>query len=352
MKRPTECLFARQKRIAAYRLHERCKRAGLRQKKTESRYVRPGEIIKAPEAFNLTLGQGIQVVKFLRAVSDRVLRQGKQVQLDFRRTRMFYVPATILLFAELDRVVSSATIHKPITLLQPTERRPREVLKQIGLFNLTQDRCDTVPERSDVVYWKATKGSLQSGDQFAMLEAVAETVNKQHKEQLQISGLWRGVSEAVANTVDHAYLRPRSDGFEGLPDTKWWMFTQLKDGHFTAAVCDLGCGYASTIDSTLPEQFLTTIRATLKGISRDSQAVQAAMEYGRSGTRESNRGKGSRDALSLLENHGNGELVVLSGSGGMRYEYRNGGELSRAEIDLAIDIRGTIVWWKLPLNGE
>lgn len=318
----------------------------------ERRYVAPGELIRAPLRVDLVRGSGREVVKFLRAVARTVLEQKLPTRLDFRSTTTFYPAGTILLFAELDRIVTMSDLPKPLTILDPRMRRPREVMKQIGLHEITQDRCDVVPERQDVVYWKATKGSDQSGDQLAMLEVVANRVNATHAKQIELSGIWRGVSEAVANSVEHAYKLPRADGFAGLSDTKWWMFTQLRDGIFTMAVCDLGCGYRSTIALTLPEAVLAKFASLLKGVNEDAAAVQTAMEYGRSGTKLTERGKGSRDAMSVLKRHGSGELMIFSNTGWMQYEYRDGAEIKRSHGGLDIDIRGTIVWWKLPLTAR
>ncbi len=351
MKKPTSYLWLRQGRIARYRFVERKKRRGKHQIPISNRFVRPDGIIKAPSAFNIVRGAGVEVVKFLRAVSHRVLIEGQPVLLDFKRTETFAVPATILLFAEIDRIVSSSNLPKPITIIDPRFRRPREVLKQIGIHQLTGDGSDVIPERDDVVYWKATKGVNQTGDKIgSLVEIIAERANRDHARQLEVSGVWRSVSEAIANSVDHAYKKPRKDGFTGLLGTKWWMFSQIKDGIFTLAVCDLGCGYRQTINETIPEQFIATTASVFTGQNRDALAINTAMEYGRSGTHQGHRGKGSRDALSLLEKHGVGELVVTSNTGWMRYAFDKGKEAERNNGGLGIDIGGTIVWWKLPLK--
>lgn len=351
MKRPTIKLWQRQERLARYRLAEKLDRAGKRKILQGNRYVPPGELVKAPKSFNLIKGSGLEVGKFLRAVSHAVLVNKQQVRLDFKDTEQFHVPGTILLFAELDRIISMSDLEKPISIIDPFRRRPREVLKQIGIHGLTGDRCDIIPEREDVVYWKATKGGNQSGDSYgSLVEAIAERANRDHAKQLEVSGLWRSVNEAIANSIDHAYKKPRHDSFSGLPDTKWWMFSQIKDESFTLAVCDLGCGYAKTISETIPEKFVSAIASTFLGTNRDALAIDTAMEYGRSGTHQSHRGKGSRDVLSLLQKHGDGELVVLSNSGWMRYEYKNREEKNKSNGALGIDIGGTIIWWKLPLK--
>lgn len=352
MKKPTLILKERQIRIARYRANERTSRRGKHRVPAAHKYVSPGELIRAPQRIDAVRGSGIEVVKFLRAMARTVLVDRIPVRLDFRSTETFYPAGTIMLFAEIDRVVSMSNLPKPVTILDPRLRRPREVLKQIGIHEITGDRCDVVPERKDVVYWKATKGVDQSGGKLAMLEVVAERVNKIHARQLELSGAWRGVSEAVANSVEHAYKLPRIDGFAGLPDTRWWMFTQLRDGIFSMAVCDLGCGYRATIDLTLPEQFISEINAAFRGGNRDAIAIHTAMEYGRSGTRQSERGKGSRDAISVLQKHGAGDLMILSNTGWMHYTFRDGKETNRNSGNLGIDIRGTIIWWKLPLRKE
>lgn len=351
LKKPTVELKERQARLARYRARERLLRSRRHWVPPANKYVVPGELIKAPKRFDVTKGSGREVVKFLRAVAVAVLVKKIATRLDFRLTETFYPAGTILLYAEIDRIVSMSELPKPITLLDPRARRPREVLKQIGLHEISGDRCDVIPEREDVVYWKATKGVDQSGEKLAMLEVVAERVNAAHAKQLELSGAWRGVSEAVANSVEHAYKLPRDDGFTGLADTRWWMFTQLRQGTFTMAVCDLGCGYRATIAQTLPEKFVAEALARFAGGNRDATAIRAAMEYGRSGTKRTERGKGSRDALSVVQKHGAGELLIFSNTGWMRYVFRGGEQVDETQGDLGIDIRGTIIWWKLPLKG-
>ena len=294
--------------------------------------------------------EGMEVAKFLRAMATSVLDLKIPVKLDFRWTEIFYPAATILLFAEIDRIVSTSELPKPITIIDPRSRRSRELLKQIGIHEMTGDKCEIVPAAHDVIHWRATKGRDQSGEQLAVLEVAANDANREQAQHVEIAGIWRGVSEAVANSVEHAYKLPRADGFFGLPDTRWWMFTQIRENVFTVAVCDLGCGYRATINETIPELFRANIAQHLFGGNRDVIAIQTAMEYGRSGTKQSERGKGSRDAMSVVQKHGTGELMIMSNTGWMRYTFLHGKEQGRVHGSLGIDLKGTIVWWKLPLK--
>lgn len=339
--------------LSRIRSRHRLKRYGRCWVSPESRYVLPGDRIKAPPRFNLIRGDAVQVVKFLRAIATAVLRKNIAVTIDFRSTESFYPAGTILLFAEISRIVGLSPLPKPISIRDPVRRRPREVLKQIGIHALTGDRSDVVPEREDVVFWKAIQGKDQSGDTLGpILEYVADRVNKDHARQVEVAGIWRGLSEAVANTVEHAYAEDRGDGFPVFGEAKWWMFTQIRGANFSAAVCDLGCGYRASTRRTIPEEIRARLEALFFGVNQDSAAIKIAMEYGRTSTDKANRGKGSRDALSVLNNHGRGELHILSKAGGVRYELGVDGKLREESYPVDIDIKGTIIWWNLPLQEQ
>ena len=275
-------------------------------------FTAPVGAIEAPRRVDLIPGFDKALRRFLDAVAEKVLKREAPAILNFYETEGLALPGTILMFAELDRIAAQSSLQKPLTIIDPKRRRPREVLKQIRLHEITQDVCNTVPSREDVVYWKATKGRDVSGDRMAMIEAVADTVRSEHGVDVVLATLWRGVSEAVSNSVEHAYMKPRRDGFGGLPETKWWMFTQVKDGFFLVAVCDLGCGYRNTIGETIGEQIISQLSATFAGENQDARAIHTAMEYGRTGTAQRHRGKGSRDALSVLTQRQNGQLLSLA----------------------------------------
>lgn len=347
LKRPTPALQLRQRRQALAAARRRLRRR--RYRAPHRRYVTPGELIAAPVRFNLVRGAIGHVVRFLRAVAMRVLTQNRPVRLDFRLTEAFYPAGTILLFAELDRIITLSPLPKPVTLVDPYRRKPREVLKQIGIFELTGDKCELVPAHRDVVFWRAMKGCTASGDEMAELGEVALQVGQRSEQALRVAELWRGVTEAVSNSVEHAYKRPREDGFMGLDGTRWWMFTHLRDGIFTAAVCDLGCGYRATIRENLPVEFVAEMFRRLVGQNLDASAIETAMEFGRTSTRAGNRGKGSRDALSVLEAHGHGEMFILSNTGWLSFEHRPQRPLRVQRGEIEADIHGTIIWWKLPL---
>lgn len=353
MKKPTLQILERQCRLAAYKARATKKRRKyLSKSRKKEKYVRPGEKIRAPIYFQIFGPYGSEVLKFIAAVSQTVLKLKIPVTLDFRSTQLMSAEATILLYAELDRLAHLSELEKPMTILDPYTKRAREVLKQIGIHDITKDTCNTIPSREDVVYWRATKGVDQSGENLAVLEVIADRVNQSSQQQVEVGAIWRGVSEAVANSVEHAYKFPRKDNFQGLQEVKWWMFTQLRDNVFTIAVCDLGCGYAETVPKNIPEFFISKFQPIVNKKNKDAYAIELAMEYGRSSTKQSERGKGSRDAISVVKNHGSGSLAIMSNNGVVKFKLKKGEISVEHRARLSQSIKGSIVVWKLPLEKD
>lgn len=358
MKKQSKTFSERQRRRVCWRI-AKVKKSAAKARRGERRRLRgrrpkakPRVVtLIAPENFNLTRGDGKRVIDFLQAVEREVLSQRQSVRLDFRRSKLFYPPGVLLLYAELDRIISTATINKPVKIVPPFSSRATQVLKQVGLFELTGDRVNAVATRQDVIYWRLAKGLSQSGDELKMLESIADRVNASDAENVQKSGLWRGISEAVNNAQEHGYTAAREDGFTGLESVRWWLLTQIRNQTFTAAVCDLGCGYATTLQPQILEWFGRIFRQISAVENRDTQAIQAAMEYGRSSTKQSERGRGSRDALALLEKHGDGDLYMLSNQGYVRYACKDKRVALKSVTSLDFNIRGTIIWWNLKLRS-
>ncbi len=109
----------RLQRLSRFRLEARIKRNSSGKKSLKEEFVGPTNIIKAPKSFDLIKGSGGEVVRFIRAISNAVLNKKIQVELNFKETQQFNVPATILLYAEIDRIISQSDLIKPITIRDP-----------------------------------------------------------------------------------------------------------------------------------------------------------------------------------------------------------------------------------------
>lgn len=309
-------------------------------------------MIKSPEVIGVYGLNGILLRRFIRTLHKRVLAGGSKAVLDCSAVRGIYPHGAILLHAELDRVTATSSLAKPVKIIPPRCRRCRQVFKQIGLLGLSGDDIDIVLDREDVIYWKCTQGQDQSGDiPGQLLERVAEKANEMAQSSLILGDIWPGISEAIINTTEHAYSHELPASPPSHPTAKWWLLTSIKDSVFAAAVCDLGVGYKKTTPQTVPEWFVGQLTRILGTGNLDSQAIRLAMEYGRTRTGEDQRGKGSRDALSILTRHGAGELVIISNSGCVRYEFDTDMKEPTVEmLSLQTNINATIVWWRLPLT--
>lgn len=292
------------------------------------------------------------LIKFIRAMQQRVVHQGETTILDFTGTAKIAAPGALLLYAEIDRAIALSKLPKPITIKPPRDTLPRQVFKQLEFLALTGDSLDIVPDRDDVVYWRCTRGADQSGDQPGeLISRVADKANGFVAQSLRAEDVWRGVSEAIVNSTEHAYSEELDGTVPPHPFNKWWLLTNVKEGAFTAAVCDTGVGYRKTTLRTIPDEFRALLRRAFAGQNADISAIRTAMEYGKSRTGLDERGKGSRDALSVLKRHGTGELAMISNRGQVFYKLESGQDEPSVEMtNLPMDIRATLVWWHLPLN--
>jgi hypothetical protein len=154
--------------------------------------------------------------------------------------------------------------------------------------------------------------------------------------------VYNAIAEALKN-VEHAYPR----WFRSWPYTssrRWWTsgFWDPSSKTVGLQLYDQGAG----IPRTLPRQ--TQFRKLLKILDperNDSGLIAAAMEYGRTSTGQSGRGKGLAEMADWIESSGSGFLRILSGRG--EVTYKPGGAISKREYDATFD--GTLVQWELSL---
>ncbi len=280
---------------------------------------------------------------------DECVKNKHPVKLNLTNTSSISAEGMILLYAESERIISQSEIPKPISTKSPKDQKSNEILQQIEFYDLINEVRDIKPCRHDVISWRLLKGNDQSGDALADLE-------KLNVDEAKVRAIWRGVTEAVNNSVEHAYISPRKyDGFQGGKN-RWWMFSHIRKDKVDFVVCDLGCGYRNTIQTTIGSASVNQLISTLppykmdRGIT-DAHAIAIAIEYGKSSTKQSERGKGSKDALSIIENTVAGKLRIYSNKGFVSCEHKTGG-LSTKPGRLSHCINGTVIWWSLPLNGD
>jgi len=180
--------------------------------------------------------------------------------------------------------------------------------------------------------------SGRSADDVKKFKKLLQSISL--KEDIR-TGLFESMSEAVTNSIHHAY--PHSDLKE------WRMFAQLREGKLTVAICDQGVGIPSSLKNK-PE-LKEWLESRINRIKRkhDTFLIRLAVESSRSQTRLPHRGKGLKDMLEFVKSGTVGGFLVLSAKGAFSYNALTTGH---AKKDYKTSIDGTIIEWQFLLGEE
>jgi hypothetical protein len=336
-------------------LDARCRRrhgqsiraAGLRKPR---RKALPRDFLLAPHFFALyTTGRREAAAprlffQFLERIRGF---RGKRLRIDMSGVSRIEATAALAFKAELRYHAA-----KGVTLggIPPRKMRSLQVLTQTGICDLLGLPCAQTVDREDTVHWRHTSG-VWSLAQPSRLRELLDPGLRRNGESL-----YTGMIETVANSIEHAYMdhparRSFADGVEG-----WWAFQQLRDGRLTTCICDLGIGIAASLPISLSEEpdllkKLLYVNRRLKG--RERQALLAAVEYGRSRTKERPRGKGLSDAHKVIDDSGQGTFQLISNSALYFYERVAGNPHPRSgTLRLQGSVSGTISSWVFPIESS
>lgn len=247
---------------------------------------------------------------------------------------------TLLFLAELLRLVKHSKGQLNITCVPPKNERVAQVLQQIGFFSLLGVSNDVVPRDDDVVNWRFAHGHKVEGEHY---EDVLAEYDGDITPELQET-LFKGITEAMTNVLNHAYSIPRKDGTSITNSKEWWMFSQAKDGDITVAFLDLGAGIPGTLPTTKPRLWEKFLRF---GKKHDSRAIQYAVKESISRTNQLHRGKGLGQIARVIDEIPHGEMAILSNYGALS---RVGSVMRRK--DYSDSIMGTLILWKIPLPSK
>lgn len=217
-----------------------------------------------------------------------------------------------------------------------------QVLKQVGMYDQLDHVSAVSASDQSVVHWRHATGVKVEGQQAW---SVVENFEGEMSDALK-SSLYRGMTEALTNAVQHAYIAKRRDGTKLAGEKRWWLFSQQRDGFLTVVFCDLGIG----IPESLPIQH-SSISKLLKSLSKsasDVEAIRIATELGKTSTDEPNRGKGLPEILDAARKAEQGSCVIYSNKG--QFGYGAGGNL--IENQFSNSILGTLIEWRVPLSEQ
>jgi len=302
----------------------------------------PGEFF-APSQFNI--GNARSRRELLRFISDFRQCFAKEspqaIILDFSATEKLFPDGTLLFLAELRRMMRHTKGRHSIRCVLPSNDKVCQVFEQIGLWNLLGVKSPAVPKDDDVVHWRFAHGHQVEGQRY---EDVLSDFDGEIAPDIQES-LFKGITEAMTNVINHAYLLERQDGCGLEHEKEWWMFSQLKDDLLIVVFCDLGAGIPRTLPLQRKELWA---KLTRNGRASDSSAIENAVKDSTSRTGLHHRGKGLNQIYSTATENPGSEVAVFSNFGA--FGRSKTGKVVRINYDGSI--MGTLIHWNIPLQPK
>ncbi|HCR4037704.1 TPA: hypothetical protein OOF66_003998 [Morganella morganii] len=282
----------------------------------------------------------------------------RKVHICFRNTTTITAAAGLWLLARIESIKVMFPHVKyivskplPVKVGNSHDKKPvvDSVLNRIGFYEAIGIKTRNMQEIANVKCWEVLRGeAVMSSAVGQLLESVTDKLN------IDYSGLYRPLIEAMANSVEHAY---RSDLYRKtkLSNTnKWWCFAALLENRLTVLICDLGVGIPNTLKKTQPSNImLRLIEYIGKNLSSDSDYIRASLQVKKTRTKLDYRGKGGTDLQSIIENVEGSRLSIMSNKGNYRFTNKDNKKKPELCWDGNQSISGTVVEWSisLPLSG-
>lgn len=349
MKLNPDDYFLRQKRIARNRRASKCRGKPLSSRNANKMRARP-EPLKAPRVIGL-YNKNIQseLVVFLKNLRKACTTRDS-VKISFSGTEKVNSCGTLLMLAEIDRIVRSLGDRCRLTCGYPRDKTVEKVFQQIGLFSILgkPHRLRVTEEDTTVANWRyASDISVNQQSADALMKTIQAQLPEGYKK------LVSGVGEAMDNAVHHAYLRPRGDKLSGTAsadERRWWVFAEVLDEWLHVAFCDLGLGIPVTLPEKWAEQIEDIVKLTmLSHGKRDRNMIKRSLELGRTRTEQDHRGKGMRrNILKAAEDLG-GRLSVYSNMGAVGIDFSTAPHTYK-DGAYTESILGTVIQWAIPVT--
>lgn len=306
---------------------------------------RPTSKIQVPHALNIEGNKNRkQFLRFMNDLRNVLLDKNHKVILDFGETDVILPSAMILLVAEIDRAKRIFKEKFKVSIANVKNKVVKQLLVQIGMYEL----CDSKPPKlnsdefeDNVRHWRyatAERADEDTNDAFASIEGlICSNLRK---------GMWRGVSEAIINSVQHAYIAPRGVPGPRMNHKRWWMFSQEKNDNLTVVVCDLGIGIPRSLPLNWEETLLAKLMSPFTDQGTDAAALRASLTVGRTSTGQKHRGKGLPQIWAAVRGEKKAGILIHSNRARLSWSGETDSEACRQFED---SIFGTVIMWTVPV---
>lgn len=309
---------------------------------TKSRKKRKKTVIDFPSSITLYKVNSRRALLASLQQMHHAFDKGQRIHLNLSKITSLSPCGTIKLVSEIHSLLKDEEII--ITCNLPRGRTKREMLEHLGVVKwLRQRRMGHLNNQKRVKDWLFFQGNKLNDISFSDLKPRINTVLNNPSLTDDLIG---SVKEAIINVIDHAY-QTSSDMTEAPDQTPWYIFAQVRDNSIRMAVCDRGFGIPRSMRTTHSKYLQLAFSASDHlGLTINHKLITAALEYGKSRTKEENRGKGFTMMQETVKNSTNGFLAIYSDKGLVRM---NKHQVIESE-DYDSTMNGTIILWDFGIN--
>lgn len=287
------------------------------------------------------------LLEALRSLREHVLNENiATVTIDFSGVRQLLPCGTILLVAELERLIEDSRYGQKLKAIYPKDKVVEQLFQHISILEKLgcKPRIPKIDSEKVIVwlYESGTEGNLD-----AVVGSLPALLTSGSNMELRMA-VNSGMAEAVANSSEHAYIAKREDGMSIDSPTKWWLFAKKENDDISLVICDLGVGIPGSLPTTWGEELESFAKTMIGKKHEDHQLIKFAMKLGRSRTNLTHRGQGLKDILKVVKTQKLGSLGIYSNRGVFNCDGPTGRTFGCSEPD---SILGTVVQWRVPVKA-
>ncbi|HGO5823359.1 TPA: hypothetical protein ACK3JW_001025 [Mannheimia haemolytica] len=279
-------------------------------------------------------------IEFINSLETHFLK-GVDITIDLSNTIDAYAETTLVLFAQIHSMRCRNRTKKKqnhIQIIYPTQdSNPNgyALFISTGLHSALEASSE-----EDIIALTTRNNFYQSGNSDRFDDMVLSNWEMILREEISIEQqflLHQGVSEAILNVKNHAYITKRSL-CNKIGKGRWWQCSwyQRSKRTFVFLVYDMGCGILGSYS---------------KGNLTDTECLREAMTEGYTRYNNRKRGKGSENIKQVISQNVETErLTVYTDNLIYLFQYNDGIASDRCVTSQVLaPINGTLVVWTLTL---
>lgn len=292
--------------------------------------------IKAPRKFLLNGEENRnQMLGFLVQIQNALHSDSNRVHISFSQTDELHPCGTLFFRAHICNLIEKTTVGR-ISFSYPTDDVVGQLFQHIGLLDKMGLTNRYTVTAENVRHWHSVEGHVADTSGFKTL---LENYEKELEKPVSM-GLYDSMSEAVTNSVQHAYKE------NSHINQKWWMFAQRQNNFLTVVIYDTGIGIPNSL-RTKPDVSDYLKGRMLNYKSSDKGLLRVAVGSYRSSTKLDYRGKGLPEMMDFIKSTNVGGLLIHSRFGTYMYSATTKKESSKGYHH---PLPGTLIQWTIPLS--